>query len=117
MVLRTGAGLTRAQLAREVGVSFAAVFNWEERNRVPRADAMAKLAEALGEPFHYLMTGADEPAKDFKPVGPKTIKSILKEAQKQVASVMGLRPERVRVTVEEIIGPVGGKVGRRDSTG
>jgi DNA-binding XRE family transcriptional regulator len=111
--LREMQGLTRSQLAKAVGVTFAGVYNWEEEGRVPRMDTLSKLAEALGVSAHFLMTGKEGP-KTAEPVQqPKTIKALMKKAQADFAAAMGLPPERVRVTVEQIIGPIGGEVSRR----
>jgi DNA-binding XRE family transcriptional regulator len=42
---RTGRALTKAALARELGVSEVAVFFWERGQRVPRYDMIGKLNE------------------------------------------------------------------------
>jgi transcriptional regulator with XRE-family HTH domain len=115
--LREKRGLTRSQLAREVGVTFAGVFNWEKEGRTPRMDTLTRLAEVLGVTTHYLMTGSEEggheePAKRRK----NTVESVLEQAQQDFAAVMGLAPERVRVTVEIIRGPAGGEVISRKSS-
>jgi hypothetical protein len=80
-------------------------------------DTLTRLAEVLGVTTHYLMTGSEEggheePAKRRK----NTVESVLEQAQQDFAAVMGLAPERVRVTVEIIRGPAGGEVISRKSS-
>ena len=47
-VLRERAGLTTAELARQMGVDRAAAFRWEMGTAMPRADKIPKLASLLG---------------------------------------------------------------------
>ena len=47
---RRSAGLTQAQLARQLGVPTTGVANWETGYRAPRADRLAELARMLGVP-------------------------------------------------------------------
>jgi transcriptional regulator with XRE-family HTH domain len=115
--LREKGGLTRTQLAKAVGVTFTGVYNWEENGREPRIDTMTRLAEVLGVSVHYLMTGKEGQREPEPPKAAKTIDALMKRAQSDFAAAMGLPRERVRVTVEEVIGPVGGEVGRRHRSG
>jgi len=46
-VIREGVGLTASELAREVGVSPAAVSRWERGERIPRADVAERWADLL----------------------------------------------------------------------
>lgn len=115
--LREKQGLTRSQLAKAVGVTFTAVLNWEDKDREPRIDSLTRLAEVLGVSVRFLMTGKEGPTPEPASTGTKkTVKQLLKQAQKDFAAAMDLPPERVRVTVEEIIGPISGSVGRRQTT-
>lgn len=116
--LRVGRGLTRSQLAKAVGVSFTAAINWEEKDREPRIDSLTSLAEVLGVSVRFLMTGKEGPHPEPTPVGRKrTVNELLRQAQKDFAAAMDLPPHRVKVIVQEIIGPVAGKVGRTESRG
>ena len=45
---RKALGMTRAQLARVVGVSYQAAYDWERRGAVPKMEHYSKLAEVLG---------------------------------------------------------------------
>lgn len=47
-ILRERAGLTTAELARQMGVDRAAAFRWEMGTALPRADKIPRLASLLG---------------------------------------------------------------------
>lgn len=46
--IREAAGLTRAEVARVVGVDRATVSRWEDGSRRPTGDAALRFAELLG---------------------------------------------------------------------
>lgn len=55
---RSRAGLSKAELARRVGVSVSAVVQWEHPDGTrPRARHLAALAECTGIAFEWLATG------------------------------------------------------------
>jgi transcriptional regulator with XRE-family HTH domain len=64
---REKAGLSQSELAAKTGISVKSLQNWEIDRYVPRADAIVKLAEALGVDVGVLMRAATEP----KPRGQK----------------------------------------------
>ncbi|MEU4345589.1 XRE family transcriptional regulator [Nocardia sp. NPDC023852] len=51
------AGLTKAALAQQVGVSGAAASQWEARTSPPRPDHLARLAEVLEVPVEFFAVG------------------------------------------------------------
>lgn len=53
---RRAAGLSRWQLAVEVGVSEKAVALWENDNRHPRFEHMVSISRATGEPLDNFAT-------------------------------------------------------------
>ncbi|MBR2207925.1 MAG: helix-turn-helix transcriptional regulator, partial [Synergistaceae bacterium] len=57
---RRAKNLTQAELAKIIEVSPITERRWEWNERKPRADELAKLADALGTTTDYLM-GEDEP--------------------------------------------------------
>jgi transcriptional regulator with XRE-family HTH domain len=55
---RAHAGLSKAELARRVGVSISAVVQWERPDGTrPSARHLAALAECMGLAFEWLATG------------------------------------------------------------
>ena len=65
--LRTGAGLTQAQLAKQLGVTQSTIGNWESGCRVPRTETARKVAAFFGVSTDYLL-GEDSPVS-FGPDG------------------------------------------------
>lgn len=65
--LRTGAGLTQAQLAKQLGVTQSTIGNWESGCRVPAPKLRAKVAAFFGVSTDYLL-GEDSPVS-FGPDG------------------------------------------------
>jgi transcriptional regulator with XRE-family HTH domain len=60
--LREGAGLSRAELARRVGVPVSARRHWEGDPGMPGLPVLLRLAEALGGPVERLAEGVEDPA-------------------------------------------------------
>jgi transcriptional regulator with XRE-family HTH domain len=53
--LKEQAGLSQSELARKAGVPVRSVQNWEQGHRLPRAQALLPLADALGVPVDKLI--------------------------------------------------------------
>src|SRR5262249_20999731 len=60
--LREEAALSRAGLARRVGVPASTLRNWEGDRGLPGLQASLRLAEALGVPVERLAEGVEDPA-------------------------------------------------------
>jgi transcriptional regulator with XRE-family HTH domain len=109
--------MSQAELARLVGLSTAAVWNWETKGRVPRARALAKVAEVLNVSELYLTKGttSDNPPHSETPkvirlvpegAPPQypgqegaTLAEVIEETRKRIAELTGFDPERVKVTL------------------
>jgi len=81
---RIRAGLTKAELARRVGVCLSAAVQWEHPDgTVPNATNLARAAQVLDVAFEWLATGRGAPrlsASDGPPaIEPATIASTLFE--------------------------------------
>lgn len=48
--IRTERGISQQELAKKVGVSQTAIYQWEKGTRAPKAEAIAKLANILDVP-------------------------------------------------------------------
>jgi transcriptional regulator with XRE-family HTH domain len=55
--LREGANLTQEALAERAGLSLRTLQQWEQGRRVPRVNALPRLARALGVPLERLVEG------------------------------------------------------------
>jgi transcriptional regulator with XRE-family HTH domain len=60
--LRRQAGLSQEELAKRVGVHTTHIGRYERGNSRPSADALARLADALGVSGDYLLAGVEESA-------------------------------------------------------
>jgi transcriptional regulator with XRE-family HTH domain len=67
--LREGAGLSRAELARQAGVPASTLRNWESGRGFPALPAALRLAEALGVPVERFAEGVEDPAEE-EPAAP-----------------------------------------------
>ena len=59
--------LTQQELADKVKVSLMTVLRWEKGERIPRADEINRIAEALNVSASYLMGGEMNPSVDGMP--------------------------------------------------
>jgi transcriptional regulator with XRE-family HTH domain len=66
--LREGAGLTRAELARQASVPASTLRGWEGDRGFPSLAALLRLAGALGVPVERLAEGVEDPAEEGEPV-------------------------------------------------
>ncbi len=64
---RTSQGLSKKQLAQQLGVQVSTVKRWENGERAPRANRMDQLAGVLGVPLMWLMAGSDIPPVKSSP--------------------------------------------------
>jgi transcriptional regulator with XRE-family HTH domain len=92
-------GMNVAQLARIVGVTYAAVWNWEKENGThPRQGALSSLAKALGVSTQFLLSGNRNGSGNGNGgATDTTIAEILEHTKAQIATKMGLTPDRVKV--------------------
>lgn len=104
--LRTEKGLSKSGLARALGVTPTCVWNWEEGNTHPRADALARLAAKLGTTPEFLELGSggnvhhlefDAPAQT-RPG--ESVAEVVRRAREAVAAAAGLSIDQVRITIE-----------------
>jgi transcriptional regulator with XRE-family HTH domain len=61
--LREGAGLSRAELARQARVPATTLRGWEGDRGFPTLPALLRLAGALGVPVERLAEGVEDPAE------------------------------------------------------
>ena len=99
---REARGLTPSQLAKLVGVTPTAVWNWEKNGITLRRPALEQIAKVLGVSPSFLLTGKEE-LMEIEPTRPpaiETVSSILEETRARLSVVTGLAPERVKVNVQ-----------------
>jgi transcriptional regulator with XRE-family HTH domain len=62
--LRAEAGLSRAELARGVGVPASTLRNWEHDRGFPHLCALLRMAEALGVTIERIAEGVEDPVEE-----------------------------------------------------
>jgi transcriptional regulator with XRE-family HTH domain len=98
-------GLTASELARRVGVTSTAVWNWEKNSIRPRPPMLDAIARVLGVSVSFLLTGHDEIREvDTAPKQVPSVASILEDTTAKLAQATGLAPERIRLNVQFITG-------------
>lgn len=85
----TQRGLSKAQLARELGVSNAHVANWLN-GQLPRADQLLLIATHFGVSMEYILTGTGQQQSQriATPSESGTIKAAKTEAER-LARLLG----------------------------
>jgi transcriptional regulator with XRE-family HTH domain len=98
--------ISQATLAKLVGLSTAAIWNWETKGTVPRPETPSKVAEALGISENYLFDGGDRLASSF--VSSKPTKSLRAPLVRTLArpsmDTVAEEVERVKVKIAELTG-------------
>ncbi|KTE14005.1 helix-turn-helix domain-containing protein [Sphingopyxis sp. H115] len=87
---RTDAGLSQADVAKQMGVSAPSISSWENGRARPKHGRMAKLAAILGVETSDLLDEA--PAEG--------VQDLIDRCREQIAEAVGLSTDRVRIFVE-----------------
>jgi transcriptional regulator with XRE-family HTH domain len=88
--LRKERGLTLSQLAGQLGVSKPTVWAWEQGKARPVEGRMEALAQALGVPEWEMLMGRSSPV----------LPDLITRAKEQIASALGVPPDKVRIVVD-----------------
>jgi transcriptional regulator with XRE-family HTH domain len=103
--------MSQAELAKQVGLSSAAIWNWETKGRVPRPQVLAKVAEALNVSEQYLTEGrniadpnATQLVAERAPPAPSpeqgaTITAVLDRTRMRIAELTGFAPDQIKLTL------------------
>ena len=62
--LRRQAGMSQAELARQLGVSPSAVGMYEQGRREPSSDVLVQLGKIFGVSVDYILTGTPSPQEE-----------------------------------------------------
>jgi DNA-binding transcriptional regulator YiaG len=88
--LRKQRGLTMSQLAEQLGVSKPTVWAWEQGKARPVQGRIEALAQALGVAPSEMLTGRTT----------SILPDLITRAKEQIAGVLGVSPDKVRVIVD-----------------
>ncbi len=84
--------MTQIQLARQVGVEPATVWNWEKGKHDPQALTLPAVARVLGVSENYLTTGtATTPTH-------RSVSAILADARKEIALASDVEIDQVEIS-------------------
>lgn len=88
--------MSASELARLVGVTPTAVWNWEKNGISPRSLILKKIAKVLGVSDEFLLTGREEsPGSEGR-----TLAKVIADARAEIANVAGLTLDRVTIEVD-----------------
>ncbi len=88
--LRGEARLSRAELARRVGVPASTLRNWEHHRGFPRLRALLRMPEALGVTVERIAEGVEDPGEEEEAAEEKP------RRMREGVSVHGPRPISVQ---------------------
>jgi transcriptional regulator with XRE-family HTH domain len=109
--------MSQAELAKHVGLSSAAIWNWETKGRVPRPRTLAKVAEALNVSEQFLAEGHDRPGLSHSGTtkeielaakgapahgteqGVATLAEVVERTRKRIAELTGFGPDQLKLTL------------------
>lgn len=93
--------ISASQLAREVGVTPTAVWNWEQNQIAPRSGTLTKVAARLGVSEDFLRTGRmDAEATASRETEAQSIAQMVEETRTKIAHVTGFTLDRVKLHLE-----------------
>ena len=84
---------TRVLLAEECGCTPNAAGAWT-RGTIPRPDMLQRIAVSLGVTEAALLDGVGKTT-----AAPETVPEIVEDARIRIAAAMGVKPEKVRLTL------------------
>jgi len=96
-------GLSQIDVARALGLSPTAVWNWLKGNTFPREETLASLASELGLTADYLKNGngaAKAVNQSQEVVSGETVSEILSETKRKIARATGLGLDQVKLSLE-----------------
>jgi transcriptional regulator with XRE-family HTH domain len=92
-------GITASELARLVGVTPTAVWNWEKNSIRPRQPALEAIAKVLGVTTAFLVYGVEAEVA-ARPQETASVASILDDARARLAEATGLAIDRIKLNLQ-----------------
>jgi transcriptional regulator with XRE-family HTH domain len=96
---REARGITASELARLVGVTPTAVWNWEKNSITPRQPALEAIAKVLGVTTAFLVYGVEAEVA-ARPQVTASVASILDDARARLAEATGLAIDRIKLNLQ-----------------
>lgn len=94
---REARGLTKADLARLLGVSSTAVYNWESLDMRPRGQTLTNLCRTLGTSEEWILQGVMSPSRVDPP---RKANDIINDAREALSQSLGVPTDRIKLRLE-----------------
>ena len=117
--LRIKKGIQQKELALELGVSSAAVSNWEKGKSDPSGERLQKLAEIFAVDESVILGYGQESQGPFVPIDPKTagvseteqivqyvLKNLKNEKTPEIKIVSGMMEKMTKTQQEQVVAVV-----------
>lgn len=100
---REARNMSKSALAKAVGYTTTAVWNWEENQIAPRHETLIRVAETLGVSYDFLKFGKDNTSS--APVTSPSAKTpsvseIVEDAKARIAQLTGFDITHVKLHLE-----------------
>ena len=98
--------ISASELARRIGVTPTAVWNWRKGNTMPRPQAFMAIASVLDVTEDYLRDGPKQVMtqasveRQNPPSNADTIAEIVEELRIRIAKITGFAPDQVKLNLE-----------------
>src|SRR5689334_14651614 len=93
---REARNLTQRELARLLGITPAAVCQWERKGIVPRAKTLAKVAHALGISQSTFSEDSSPPIENL----PALVSAHIEQLKTKIAAATGLEKDRINIHIK-----------------
>jgi transcriptional regulator with XRE-family HTH domain len=96
---RLTSNLSINALAKKVGVSSTAAWNWDNEYTTPRDESIDRIARALSIDPHFLRTGEKKKHEEVE-ASTNDIASILVDAKSKIAKSLGVAMDSVKLELK-----------------
>jgi transcriptional regulator with XRE-family HTH domain len=91
--------ISQHELADLLGISAAAVCQWETKGTIPRAKTLKKVAHALGVSEEYLSTGSEAVVSESGLAGDESVAAHIERAKKKIAEATGVEISQISLKI------------------
>ncbi|WP_158596224.1 helix-turn-helix domain-containing protein [Oleomonas cavernae] len=94
-----------SELARAVGVTPTAVWNWQQNDIIPRPHTLSAIAGVLSVTERYLRSGEVEDVEEAVPdipasAGSETVAEMMDNLRVRIARATGFEVDRIKLNLE-----------------
>lgn len=81
-------GITKADMLRDLDMPSSTTANWKNRNNMPSAETIYKVAQYFGVPMEYIMFGEGNPMDDDIVAAAAKLKTLTREQREPVIEMI-----------------------------